>query len=87
MEDEPITEFQSFSPYYFKIALFIQLLNPVGVLTANSLADCIVIFIFAIADNNCIFRPWHGQNFSRDWHQNLLLCHRTLAPAQQSNSS
>ncbi len=29
MEDEPITEFQSFSPYYFKIALFIQLLNPV----------------------------------------------------------
>ncbi len=31
MEDEPITEFQSFSPYYFKIALFIQLLNPVSV--------------------------------------------------------
>ncbi len=30
MEDEPITEFQSFSPYYFKIALFIQLLNPVS---------------------------------------------------------
>ena len=29
MEDEPITEFQSLSPYYFKIALFTQLLNPV----------------------------------------------------------
>lgn len=29
MKDEPITEFQSFSPYYFKIALFTQLLNPV----------------------------------------------------------